>query len=280
MSTPSRSGHLPINGLQLYHEVHGELDGSAATPLLIIPGAFMSTDMMTQWVDAFGARRPVIVFDQQGHGRTADTSRSMSYEQFGDDAAALLEALGVEHADVMGYSQGGGVALQLVLRHPHRVGKLVSMSATYRQDGWHPVVLQALEHLSGDALAGTPFGEAFRSRTTDRAAFDAYVEKMRVLNIEDQQISDDAMRSIRSRAMVIVGDADGVRPEHAVQMFRLLGGGDDEAAATGQLTTTPQARLVVLPATSHISISKAVDVLGPMITAFLDDVAPANPSLF
>ena len=137
---PSRSGHLPINGLQLYYEAHGDLGASEAVPLLLIPGAFMSTDSMTQWVAAFIAKRPVIVFDQQGHGRTADTPRTMSYEQFGDDAAALLHALEVERADVLGYSQGGGVALQLALRHPQLVSQLVTLSATYRQDGWYPSV--------------------------------------------------------------------------------------------------------------------------------------------
>ena len=113
--TPSRSGHLPINGLKLYYEVYGSLDKSKPAPLLLIPGAFLATDSMQPWVAAFAAKRAVIVFDQQGHGRTADTSRKMSYEQFGDDAAALLRALKIERADVMGYSQGGGVALQLAL---------------------------------------------------------------------------------------------------------------------------------------------------------------------
>ena len=278
--TPSRSGHLPINGLELYYETHGEPAGSDAVPLLLIPGAFMATDSMAQWVATFAARRPVIVFDQQGHGRTADTPRAMSYEQFGDDAAALLQALAIERADVMGYSQGGGVALQLALRHPQLVGKLVSMSATYRQDGWYPVVLHALEGLTSAAFADTPVGAAFRQHTDDPAAFAAYVEKMRVLNVEDQHISDDAMRSMRAPTMVIVGDADGVRPEHAVAMFELRGGGDEEAAATGMVSEVPNARLVILPATSHISISAAVDVLEPMITAFLDDVPPATPSLW
>src|SRR5687767_11483312 len=140
----SRSGHLPINGLKLYYEVYGPLGKSKpeskTAPLLLIPGAFLSTDSMKSWVAAFAAKRSVIVFDQQGHGRTADTSRKMSYEQFGDDAAALLRALKVERADVMGYSQGGGVALQLALRHPTLVNKLVSLSATYRKDGWYPAV--------------------------------------------------------------------------------------------------------------------------------------------
>jgi pimeloyl-ACP methyl ester carboxylesterase len=273
---PSRSGHLPINGLRLYYEAHGELGASEPVPLLLIPGAFLSTDSMEQWVAAFVARRPVIVFDQQGHGRTADTSRTMSYEQFGDDAAGLLNALEVERADVMGYSQGGGVALQL----PRLVGKLVTLSATYRQDGWYPSVLQGVQDLSADMLADTPIGEAFRQHTDDPQAFDAYTEKMRVLNFEDQNISDAQLRSIQAKTMVIVGDADGVKPEHAVAMFKLRGGGDEEAAATGAISEVPEARLVIVPATSHISILAAVQVLEPMVTAFLDDMPPANPSFW
>ena len=275
-----RTGHLPINGLQLYYEAHGDLGAPGPPPLLLIPGAFMSSESMSQWVDAFALGRPVVIFDQQGHGRTADTPRAMSYEQFGDDAAALLQALDVEQADVMGYSQGGGVALQLALRHPDQVGKLVTMSATYHQDGWYPSVLHALAGLSPDLFRDTPVGDAFRQHTADPEAFDAYIGKMRVLNLEDQQITDDEMRSIRAKTMVIVGDADGVKPEHAVAMFKLRGGGDEEAAATGAIAGVPDARLVILPATSHVSISAAVDVLVPMITAFLDDVAPVNPSLF
>jgi hypothetical protein len=134
--------------------------------------------------------------------------------------------------------------------------------------------------MTSDLFADTPVGEAFRQHTADPQAFEAYVEKMRVLNFEDQHISDAQMRSIPAQTMVIVGDADGVKPEHAVDMFRLRGGADDEAAATGTLTKVPQARLVILPATSHISIAGAVDVLEPMITSFLDDVPPANPSLW
>src|SRR4029079_14358593 len=133
---------------QLYYEVYGELGKSKTAPLLVIPGAFQSTDSMGSWVAAFAAKRSVIVFDQQGHGRTADTSRKMSYEQFGDDAAALLQALNEERADVMGYSQGGGVALQLAVRHPKVVNKLVTLSATHRKDGWYPVVSTAIDAMN------------------------------------------------------------------------------------------------------------------------------------
>jgi pimeloyl-ACP methyl ester carboxylesterase len=277
---PSRTGHLPINGLSLYYEVHGELGASTTAPLLLIPGAFMSTDSMKSWVSAFTAKRAVIVFDQQGHGRTPDTSREMSYGQFADDAAALLRALKVERADVMGYSQGGGVALQLSLRHPSLVNKLVSMSATFRKDGWYPSVFKAIEGLSATDFAGTPVEEAFNEHTPDSTAFDAYLEKMKVLNIDDQNISDAQMHSISAKTMVISGDADGVKPEHALSMFKLRGGGDEEAAASGMLQRVPAARLVILAATSHIGISGESAVLVPMVEAFLGDVPPATPALF
>ncbi|CAM4126921.1 alpha/beta hydrolase [Nocardia ninae] len=280
MIEPSNYGHLPINGLSLYHEVYGELGSSETPPLLLIPGAFMATDSMKSWVSAFADQRVVIVFDQQGHGRTPDTSREMSYEQFADDAAALLRALKVERADVMGYSQGGGVALQLALRHPTLVGKLVSMSATYRTDGWYPAVLAGIESLSATAFAGTPVEQAFMEHTPDAAAFGAYLEKMKVFNINDQNISDAEMCSIPAKTMVIVGDADAVKPEHALAMFKLRGGGDEEAAASGMLQKVPAARLVMLPATSHIGISGEVTVLAPMVSVFLDDVPPATPDLF
>ncbi|HST85883.1 MAG TPA: alpha/beta hydrolase [Kineosporiaceae bacterium] len=277
---PSRKGHLPINGLSLYHEVYGELGASNTAPLLLIPGAFMGTDSMTSWVSAFAAQRTVIVFDQQGHGRTPDTSREMSYPQFADDAAALLRALNVERADVMGYSQGGGVTLQLAVRHPTLVNKLVSLSATYRQDGWYPSVLKAIEGFTATAFAGTPIEKVFKEHTPDATAFDAYVEKMRILNFNDQNISDTQMRSISAKTMVIIGDADGVKPEHALAMFKLRGGGDEEAAASGVLQQVPAARLVILPATSHIGISGESAVLVPMVGAFLDDVLPTTPDLF
>jgi pimeloyl-ACP methyl ester carboxylesterase len=276
----SRSGYLPINGLKLYYEVYGGLGKSPTAPLLLIPGAFLSTDSMKPWVAAFAAKRPVIVFDQQGHGRTQDTSRKMSYEQFGDDAAAVLRALKVARADVMGYSQGGGVALQLALRHPELVNKLVTLSATYRKDGWYPVVARAIEGMNARLFAGSSIEAAFKAHTPDPKAFEAYIEKMKVLNSTDQNITDAQMRAISAKTMIIVGDADGVRPEHAVTMFRLRGGGDEQAAATGMLTKPPAARLMILPATSHIGMAGQAQALEPMVTSFLDDAPPANPPLW
>ena len=139
---------------------------------------------------------------------------------------------------------------------------------------------EAIRGLSTAAFAGTPVEKAFREHTPDPSAFESYVEKMKVLNADDQNISDAEMRSISARTMVVVGDADGVRPEHAVSMFGLRGGGDEHAAATGMLQDVPAARLVILPAASHVGISGESAVLAPMVSAFLDDVRPSTPDLF
>ncbi len=153
----------------------------------------------------------------------------------------MLHALEVERADVMGYSQGGGVALQLAIRHSSIVSKLVSMSATFRKDGWYPSVFEAIGGLSAVAFAGTPVEKAFKEHTPDPKAYDAYLEKMKHLNVNDQNISDEEMRSISAKTMVIVGDADGVKLEHALAMFKLRGGGDAEAAANGSVAESSAA---------------------------------------
>jgi len=140
--------------------------------------------------------------------------------------------------------------------------------------------LEGIAGLTAKEFAGTPVEKAFVEHTPDAKAYDTYLEKMKVLNIDDQNISDEQMRSFPAKTMVIVGDADGVKPEHALAMFKLRGGGDEEAAASGTLQKVPAARLVILPATSHVGIWGESAVLVPMVSAFLDDVRPVTPDLF
>jgi pimeloyl-ACP methyl ester carboxylesterase len=154
------------------------------------------------------------------------------------------------------------------------------MSATFRRDGWYPSVLEGIDETEDSSFAGTTVERAFKQHTPDHAAYQAYLDKVSAVNNADQDISDEQMRSITAPTMVIIGDADGVTPEHALAMFKLRGGCDQEAAASGALQTAPVARLVILPATSHVGISAESAVLVPMVTAFLDDVPPATPDLF
>ena len=130
----SQTGYAPVNGLQMYYEIHG----SGGIPLVLLHGAYMSTDAMAPMLLPLVKSRQVIATDFQGHGRTADVDRPIKYEQLADDVAALMEYLNLEQADIVGYSMGGGTGLQLAMRHPELVRKLVAASGQYRLDGMYP----------------------------------------------------------------------------------------------------------------------------------------------
>src|SRR5687767_15337813 len=126
------TGYAPVNGLEMYYEVHGSGD-----PVVLLHGSFMTiTNNWAGWIGELSKTRKVIAIEMQGHGRTADIKRDFSYEHLADDVAALLDYLKIPSADVIGYSLGGGVALNCAVRHPDKVRKVVSISAVFRQDGW------------------------------------------------------------------------------------------------------------------------------------------------
>jgi len=176
--------------LKLYYEVYGDLGKSRTAPLLLIPRGFPIHRLDAAFggglrCEAFGdCLRSTGARSNRGHV-AEDVLRAVRRRRRG-----IAGALKVEHADVMGYSQGGGAALQLALHHPTLVNKLVVLSATYREDGWYPARSKALEGLNAKALAGSPFEGAFKKHTPDPRAFEAYVEKMKVLNINYPNIAD------------------------------------------------------------------------------------------
>src|ERR687893_588294 len=131
-----RTGYAPVNGLNMYYEIHG-----TGQPLILLHGAYMTIDAMGEVVPGLAETRQVIAVELQGHGRTADVDRPLTYEQMDDDVAALIGHLGIEQADIFGYSMGGVVALQVALRHQEVVRKLVVASASYTSDGMHPELL-------------------------------------------------------------------------------------------------------------------------------------------
>ena len=274
-----QSGVARSNGLAVHYDVHGDLT-SGVTPLLVLHGAYMSADSMKALVDRFALTRPVIAVDQRGHGRTGDAPGPITYENLADDAAAVLDAAGVRQADVFGYSMGGSAAIQLAIRHPDRVGKLVAASAGTRLNTMYPEVLSGIARITPEIFNGTPIRTEYDRLAPRPQDFPILVEKLKVLDAVDFSWPDADIRALRVKTMVIVGDYDVVRPEHGVELFRLRGGGDANMAAAGFLTTPPPARLAILPATSHIGIMADPELLAALITPFLNDATPPMPEGF
>jgi pimeloyl-ACP methyl ester carboxylesterase len=249
----------------MYYEIHG-----VGRPLVLLHGAFSAVgtsfgDVLPELAKA----RQVIAFEMQAHGRTADIDRPLSYEQMVDDTVAALKQLGIEKADFFGFSMGAGIALQVAIRHPEAVRKLVLASVTYKLDGVHPGLMEGLAEMKPEMMYGSPWHEEYMRiapRPEDFATLFAKKTQM------DQQVRDlpaDAIEAMDAPTLLIIGDSDIVRPEHAVEMFRLLGGG-----VMGDLTGLPNSQLAILPGTTHATLVERGDWLGSMITAFLDAPMP------
>jgi len=271
------TGYAPVNGLEAYYEIHGpdpEPDGS---PVLLLHGAYMSTGDFGPLLPGLAAAHQVVVPDLQGHGRTADVDRPITYEGLADDAAALLAHLGIPRAHVIGYSMGGAAALQVTVRHPEVVRTLVVISASYTSDGTQPELLEMVPSITPEMFAGTPLEATYREIAPHPDRFPVLVQKLKDLDMTAFAWPAEDIRRITVPTLVVVGDADAVRLEHAVEFFRLLGGG-----AMGDLAGLPRARLAVLPGTTHFvppgsGVLDRADWLLPMILALID-APPADAS--
>jgi pimeloyl-ACP methyl ester carboxylesterase len=242
----------------MYYEIHG-----AGDPLLVLPGAYMTVELMGDLVPALADSRQVIAVEFQGHGHTGDIDRPITYEHFADDTAALLEHVGVERADVYGYSLGGGVALQLGLRHPGHVGKLAIASASYSSDGLYPEVTAGIANITPELFDGTPWREAYDRTAPDPSGFPTLVEKLKQLDLTP---FDWPIDELAAPALILIGDSDGTRLEHAVDMFRRLGGG-----VFGDLAPElPASQLAILPGTTHVGMLERTAWISSMVTAFLE----------
>ncbi|WP_082665278.1 alpha/beta fold hydrolase [Sphingopyxis sp. H115] len=276
-SAALQAGHVDVAGAAIHYQVYGDLK-SGPTPLLILHGAFMSADAMKPLIGPLAASRPVIAVDARGHGRSGGVDTPLSYDRMADDTAAVLDKLGVEKADVLGYSMGGSTAIALAVGHPDKVGKQVILSATSRLDGWYPEVLAGISQLTPDVFAGSPIDTEYQRLSPAPDKFPKLVANIKALDATPFGWSDAAVQAIPGKTMVIIGDADGVTLDHAIQLFKLRGGGDIAAATQGFLTAAPKARLAILPATSHIGIMGEIPAIAAMVVPFLDDKAPPPPS--
>ncbi|MGH2493521.1 MAG: alpha/beta fold hydrolase [Ktedonobacteraceae bacterium] len=265
-STPVESGYVPVNGLKMYYEIHGN-----GQPLVLLHGN-LSTIGTTfgKVLPQLASTRRIIAVEQQGHGHTADIDRPFSLVQWAEDTTALLSHLGIEQADFFGYSSGGAVALEIALRSAALVRKLIIAGGTsYRRDGFYPELLAAGATMQPEDLDGSSFQQAYARVAPHPEQWHRLVAKIADFDRSIGDRSREAIASIKAPALLIIGDSDIVRPEHTVEMFRLLGGG-----VIGDLVGLPRSQLAVLPGTTHETLVDRAGWLVSMITEFLDVPMP------
>jgi pimeloyl-ACP methyl ester carboxylesterase len=261
-----QTGYVSVNGLDMYYEIHG-----TGQPLVLLHGAFSAIGTSFGHVlPGLAETRQVVAFELQGHGRTADIDRPLSLEGMAEDVAAALKELRIESADVFGYSTGAAVALRLAINHPNRLRKLVLASVTYTLDGVHPGLMEGLGEMEPEMMFGSPWHDEYLRIAPDPGDFATLFAKKTQMDKEIQDLPAEAVRAITAPTLLIIGDSDLVRPEHAVEMFRLLGGGVFGDTPAG----LPNSQLAVLPGTSHVTVVDRADLLLAIIPPFLDAPMP------
>ncbi len=258
--TPT-TGYAPVNGLKMYYEVHG-----SGEPVVLLHGAFMTIpNNWTGWIGELSKTRKVIAVEMQGHGRTADIERDLSSENLADDVAALLDYLKIPSADLIGYSMGGGVAMQCAIRHPEKVRKVVSISAAFRHDGWVKEALDVFPQLTSEAFKGSPVETGYKKLSPTPNEFPNFVKRVAAMAVKPYDFGADKLKATKAPMFFIHGDADGVRLEHISEMFRLKG---DEIF--GDMRPRSASRLAILPNTTHVTLMDRMPVIVPMVNDFFD----------
>jgi pimeloyl-ACP methyl ester carboxylesterase len=267
-TTAVKTGYAAVNGINLYYEIHGN-----GEPLILLHGGLGAAEMFGEVVPLLAKTRRVIAVDLQAHGRTADIDRPMTFEAMADDIGALIKHLGIEKADVMGYSLGGGVALRVAVRHPDLVRKLVLVSIGFKRDGWYPEILAGMAQVSAasaEPMKQTPMYQMYARIAPKPADWPVLLTKIGELLRKDYDWSRD-IATIKAPTLLVFGDADAVPPAHAVHFFELLGGGKKDGGWDG--SGMSNARLAILPGLTHYTIFSSPTVAST-VTPFLDAPMP------
>ncbi len=255
------TGYAPVNGLNMYYEVHGR-----GEPVVLLHGAFMTiTINWDGWISELSKTRQVIAVEMQGHGRTADVPRDITNENLADDVAALLTHLKIARADLLGYSMGGAVAMQMAMRHPDKVRKAVIISSWFRRDGVVPEGLEGLSTLTADVFKDSPIEAAYQELSPTPDAFPRFVQRLVASAAKGNDVGADRLGATTMPMFFIHGDADGVRLAHIGEMFRLKGG-----EVHGDIKPPSRSRLAILPNTTHVTLMQRVSLIVPMVNDFLD----------
>ncbi|MEP6681507.1 MAG: alpha/beta hydrolase [Chloroflexota bacterium] len=253
-----------VNGIELSYQTFGSGD-----PLILLHGGFGSVEMFGPNVEALAAGRQVIGVDLQSHGRTPVADRPMRFETMADDIAALIGHLGFEKANVMGFSLGGGVALRTAIQHPEVVERAVLVSTPFRHEGWYPEMTAAMDQMGPDSaepLKQSPMYEDYKRIAPRVEDWPVLVTQLTDLLHQDYDWSAE-IPDLSMPVMLVIGDADGLPPSHAVEFFGLLGGGKRDA--NWDRSGMTQHRLAILPGVTHYDINVS-PALSQAIIPFLD----------
>ncbi len=270
VATRTIGDYAEVNGIRLYYEIHGE-----GHPLVLLHGGLGAIEMFGWNLPALAAKRQVVAVDLQGHGRTADIDRPLSVEHMADDIAALVQYLELGRVDIVGYSLGGGVALQAAIRHPELVGRLVVVSTVFRRDGFYPEMLaqQAQVHAgAAEFMKQTPMYELYSAVAPRIQDWSQLLDKIGVAMKQAFDFTEQ-IRGITAPTLVVAGDCDIFPPSHAVGLFSLLGGGQRDGGWDG--SGRPKSRLAILPGLTHYTIFSD-PALASTALHFLDDPS-TNP---
>jgi pimeloyl-ACP methyl ester carboxylesterase len=245
-SAPARTGYVQANGVRYYYEIHGQ-----GEPLLLLHGGLGSIAMFGPVLPELARGRQVIGVDLHGHGRTALGSRPISMIDMGDDMAAVLRELGYGQVDVMGYSMGGGVAFRLAVQHPEMVRRLALVSAGFSRDGFYPELLPMQAQVGAamaDMMKETPMYQSYAAVAPHVEDFPRLLDGMGELMRTPFNWGDD-VRKLTMPTMIVFGDSDMYRPEHVMQFYQLLGGGQRDAG--WQREHMARNRLAIIPNLTH-----------------------------
>jgi len=265
MTTSTAARLASVNGIELAYQTFGEGD-----PLVLLHGGFGSVEMFGPNVAALASGRLVIGVDLQSHGRTPAADRPMRFETMADDVAALIRELGLPKADVMGFSLGGGVALRTAIQHPDVVNRLVPVSTPFKRSGWYPEMVAAMDSMGPEAaepMRQTPMYEVYRQVAPRLDDWPVLVTQLTTLLKDDYDWTAEA-RGLAAPTLIVVGDADGLPPSHAVEFFELLGGGKRDASWDRSGMT--RHRLAILPGVTHYDIN-VTPALATTVAGFLGD---------
>lgn len=258
--------YAEVNGINLYFETHG-----TGSPLILLHGGLGSGEMFGPIMPMFTDHHQVILVDLQGHGRTADIDRPVDTALMADDIAALIDHLGLDKPDVVGFSLGGGVALRVGTRHPEKVGRVVTASANIRRNAIYPEMLgqqSQVNAAAAESLKDAPMYELYQRVAPRPEDFPRLLDKLGEAMAEDFDLTEE-VRGLRVPTLVVAADADMAPPSHYVEIFGLLGGGVRDGGWMGEGRPEGGHALAILPGLTHYNLCDS-PLFAAVALAFLD----------